>query len=304
MARNRTVKPAFFDDETLGGTAVASRLLFISCWLEADDEGLLRWTAPSLKAAAFKYDDFTTADVTGFMRQLTAASRVITYSVNDQQYGWIPTFVKHQPAGRPVRSQLPPPPLNDPGVVRAYARRDKWVCGACGGTIDPQDVAVRPVKSYEDGGTDHPRNIQAVHPGCVKSLPVRPAERSPAPFVQETLPDMPSPPVAAPPAAVPLASRVETRSQAIIGAWIDGCKARPPEKIIARVGKAVKELLSDGLVPADISNGLTEWQERGLDPSAIASVVNMVINGDHRSTADRRVADGMALAEHYREQGE
>ncbi len=301
------MKPAFFDDETLGGTAVAARLLFISCWLEADDEGLLRWTAPSLKAAAFKYDDLTTADVAGFMRQLTAASRVVAYSVNGQQYGWIPTFLKHQPAGRPVRSQLPPPPLSVPEVVRTYARRDKYVCGSCGGTIDPQDTAVRVIKQYGDGGTDHPRNIQAVHPGCVVSVPVQPAERPAAPFVQEALPDMPALPalVAAPVApAAPLMGRVETRVQAIIGAWIDGCKARPPEQIVARVGKAVKALVAEGLVPADISNGLTEWQERGLDPSAIASCVNMVINGDHRSTADRRVADGLALAEHYREQGE
>ena len=50
MARIRTIKPEFWEDEDVGRLSPMARLLFIGSWSLADDEGLLTWSASFLKA--------------------------------------------------------------------------------------------------------------------------------------------------------------------------------------------------------------------------------------------------------------
>jgi hypothetical protein len=53
MARIRTIKPEFWEDDVIGSLSRDARLLFIATLNLADDEGLLRWSAAYLKASAF-----------------------------------------------------------------------------------------------------------------------------------------------------------------------------------------------------------------------------------------------------------
>jgi hypothetical protein len=149
---------------------------------------------------------------------------------------------------------------------------------------------------YEHGGTNHPRNILPIHPACV---PVQP--ETPEPAIPELELDLPAPPPVV--GAIELTGRIDRGADTVVGEWLEQCGTRPPDSVIARVGKQVRKLIGEGMVPADISAGLAAWQAKGLDPAAIPSMVNAAMNGDNGSTTDRRVAAGMRLAQEYRDRG-
>ena len=57
MARIRTIKPEFFDDEDIAAMSFQARLAFIGLWLQADREGRLKDRPMRLKARIFPFDD-------------------------------------------------------------------------------------------------------------------------------------------------------------------------------------------------------------------------------------------------------
>ena len=79
MARIRSVKPEFWEDEAVGQLSLGARLLFIASWNLADDEGLLRWTPAYLKAAVFMYDAVTVKAVRVWMKEIESAQMVFRY---------------------------------------------------------------------------------------------------------------------------------------------------------------------------------------------------------------------------------
>ncbi|MEQ1573073.1 MAG: hypothetical protein ABL993_02395, partial [Vicinamibacterales bacterium] len=115
MARIRTVKPEFWEDEVVGMLSMGARLLFIATWNLADDHGLLRWTPEYLKASVFMYDhDVTSKVVAGFMAELEAQGLVASYvgGKSSQRLACITKFLRHQRINRPQPSRLPPPPVS------------------------------------------------------------------------------------------------------------------------------------------------------------------------------------------------
>jgi hypothetical protein len=57
MARIRTIKPEFFDDEHLCELPFDHRLCFIGLWLQADKAGRMEDRPKRLKARIFPFDD-------------------------------------------------------------------------------------------------------------------------------------------------------------------------------------------------------------------------------------------------------
>lgn len=176
--RIRTIKPEFWEDEVIGSLSIAARLLMLATLNMADDEGLLRWTPAYVKSSAFRYNEGL--DVEPLMDELTGSGRILTYSGGyiAQAFAWIPTFHRHQKINRPQTSKLPPPPLTDAGIGRAYADRDEWTCYICNERITPEAPSV-PEEGYADlvvtlchakprseGGNDAPSNIHIAHPAC------------------------------------------------------------------------------------------------------------------------------------------
>jgi hypothetical protein len=111
MARIRTVKPEFWDDELLGSCSRDARLLYIALFNVSDDEGRVRWHPAYIKSKAFPYDDdLTHDDVARIMGELVGRERVWPYQAGGQSLGWLPKFRGHQTINRPQPSRLPPPP--------------------------------------------------------------------------------------------------------------------------------------------------------------------------------------------------
>lgn len=178
MARIRTIKPEFWEDEKIGQLTPWSRLAFIGTWNLCDDEGLLRWTPDYINASLFMYDDFTPKRVQTFMDEIVAAGLVLPYKGGNaqQRLGWIINFRRHQKINRPMPGKFPPPSIQNRDIQRVYAERDRWVCHLCTGAIAQVPTASPDISLSMDhliprsaGGSDYPSNISAAHQSCNKS---------------------------------------------------------------------------------------------------------------------------------------
>ena len=67
-------------------------------------------------------------------------------------------------------------------------------------------------------------------------------------------------------------------TSALISEWLEHCAKRPPNALIGQVGKSLKAMLAEGVDPTDVRRGLAQWAAKGLNPSALPSVVNEIMN--------------------------
>lgn len=179
VARIRTIKPEFWEDEVVGCLSRDARLLFVATWNIADDEGLLRWSAAYIKASAFMYDDdIQIKDAQRLMGEIVEAGLVHAYNAGkaQQPFAYIVNFQKHQRINRPSPSRLPPPPLGCQPTKELYGKRDGWICHLCGTAIDqvPTElnedftISLDHIHTVSAGGMDYPTNIRAAHQTCNK----------------------------------------------------------------------------------------------------------------------------------------
>lgn len=185
MARIRTVKPEFWEDEKVGGLSLLARLAFIGTLNLADDEGLLRWTEDYVNASLFMYDGLPAKKVRGLMDELVSADMLFPYRAakSNQQLAYVVNFRRHQRINRPQPGKFPPPSLQSSAVAEMYGLRDRWICHLCKGPInrlrrgsyDPAalvalrtelDISLDHLHPRVQGGSDYPSNIAAAHLGC------------------------------------------------------------------------------------------------------------------------------------------
>lgn len=115
MARQRTIKPEFFEDEVIGGLSPAARLLYIGMWVMMDDEGRMRASEGYVRSRVFPYDDGI--DIAVLLAELASAGRIVLYRNHGQVYAWCPTFKRHQYIQKATPSRLPSP---DDSVLEEY----------------------------------------------------------------------------------------------------------------------------------------------------------------------------------------
>lgn len=108
MARIRSVKPDYWEDEKIAALCRDSRLLFIGLWNHADDEGRMRANPRYVKSKVFPYDD--DVDVACMLAELSRMRLICLYKSGCQEYLWVRNFKRHQKIDRPQPSQLPAPP--------------------------------------------------------------------------------------------------------------------------------------------------------------------------------------------------
>lgn len=97
MARIRTIKPEFWDDEKLSTLPYGCRLLFIGMWNFSDDAGFIRSTEKFIKAKIFPYDDdLRISEIKKWIDALTVSNMVIPISHSGESYLIVRNFDKHQ----------------------------------------------------------------------------------------------------------------------------------------------------------------------------------------------------------------
>lgn len=54
-----------------------------------------------------------------------------------------------------------------PPSVRHYViSRDGYICGLCGGEVEPDDLHLDHIQPYSKGGSNEPSNLQVTHSAC------------------------------------------------------------------------------------------------------------------------------------------
>lgn len=116
MARIRSLKPEYFDDEELGTqTSRDARLMYPGLWCYADEHSRVRGNPAWIKGKIFPFDeDVTPADVDRWISELEAVGSVVRYEVKGASYLFLPNLSAHQRLDTDkVPSRLPAPPCAD-----------------------------------------------------------------------------------------------------------------------------------------------------------------------------------------------
>ena len=110
MARIRTIKPEFWEDEKLAKLPVYARLLFIGTWNFADDNGVLLANPGLMKSHIFPYEDIGISTISEWIDILVENGMLIRTTYNGKDYLVIRKFLIHQKINRKsIRINLPLP---------------------------------------------------------------------------------------------------------------------------------------------------------------------------------------------------
>lgn len=104
MARIRTIKPEFWEDEKIGELPIPCRLFFIGCWNFADDFGVIKNNPVLLKSQIFPYDEnLRVSEIRKWIDALVDARMLIPIILDgednrpaEESYYLIRTFRSHQ----------------------------------------------------------------------------------------------------------------------------------------------------------------------------------------------------------------
>src|SRR5678816_1335692 len=111
MARIRTIKPDFWEDEKLGQLCVLARLTFMGLISQADDDGRGRGSVGALRRILHGFArDVTEENLAVALDELESQGFVRFYAADGQQYYVVRNFTKHQVINKRLPSKLPPPP--------------------------------------------------------------------------------------------------------------------------------------------------------------------------------------------------
>jgi len=110
MARIRTIKPEFWEDEKLAKLPVHARLLFIGTWNFADDNGALLANPVLMKSHIFPYEDIGIPTISEWIDMLVENGMLIRTTYNGKDYLVIRKFLIHQKINRKsIRINVPLP---------------------------------------------------------------------------------------------------------------------------------------------------------------------------------------------------
>lgn len=127
MARIRSVKPEYWDDQELAEQVSRdARLLYIGLWNLADEHCRLRGDARFIKGRIFPYDDdVSMEDVAVMLAELALAGKVVPFQVDEVIYLHLPNLGKHQRLeADKVASKLPDPFAQDAELLTPKALID------------------------------------------------------------------------------------------------------------------------------------------------------------------------------------
>ena len=110
MARIRTIKPSFWNDDDVASLSLHARLLLIGLISMADDEGRFVATRAAVTGYVYPYDDVSLRTFQKWLSEISDRGIVELYEMDGRPYGWLPKWAKHQKINRPQASALPAPP--------------------------------------------------------------------------------------------------------------------------------------------------------------------------------------------------
>lgn len=113
MARKRMISPEIWESQDFSELSDVAKIVFISLFSHADDEGRGRADTGFVKSMTFPYDASgrRVADVKQALSEIALRMSVQFYSVNGSDYYFMSSWKKWQKVEKPSQSKLPPPPI-------------------------------------------------------------------------------------------------------------------------------------------------------------------------------------------------
>jgi hypothetical protein len=105
--RIRSIKPEFWESESLGRVSREARLLFIGLFSCCDDVGRARASSRLLASRLFPYDDDAFKKLPAWIAELERQGCIRLYQVAGESYLDIPKWLNHQKIDKPSASKLP-----------------------------------------------------------------------------------------------------------------------------------------------------------------------------------------------------
>ena len=105
--RIRSIKPEFWESESLGKVSREARLLFIGLFSCCDDVGRARASSRLLASRLYPYDDDAFKRLPGWIAELEKQGCIRIYVVDGESYLDLPKWANHQKIDKPSISKLP-----------------------------------------------------------------------------------------------------------------------------------------------------------------------------------------------------
>jgi hypothetical protein len=123
--RIRTIKPEFWESESLSKVSREARLLFVGLFSCCDDHGRTRGNSRILASRLYPYDEDALSLLEGWLSELESIGCIRRYVVDGETFLDIPKWLSHQKIDKPSKSKLPefvPGSRNDREDSRGFAK--------------------------------------------------------------------------------------------------------------------------------------------------------------------------------------
>lgn len=120
MARQRMIRPEFFDSDSLAECSVPARLAFIGLMVYADDHGNLKLSIGRLRSNIYD-DEYTDDEFLVMLAELERVDCIRLYKASGKAYITIVNFNVYQTINRPSKTTIPEPNIHaQTHVLRDY----------------------------------------------------------------------------------------------------------------------------------------------------------------------------------------
>lgn len=110
MARIRTIKPEFWDDQKLAEMGPEVQLLYIGTWNFSDDYGVVKGDPRWLRNKIFPYGSISQQKFDCYLHSLVTLHRLFQFEANGETFLYNPKFIEHQVINKPSKGRNPEPP--------------------------------------------------------------------------------------------------------------------------------------------------------------------------------------------------
>lgn len=127
MARKRMISPEIWESQNFSALSDSAKIVFISLFSHADDEGRGRAEPSFVKSSTFPYDENRrVADIKSALSEIARSMSVQFYSVNGIEFYFMTSWKRWQKIDKPSKSKLPPPPsVGEGGAIHSSEKLDE-----------------------------------------------------------------------------------------------------------------------------------------------------------------------------------